>query len=236
MKTHMMGHEKIFVCRYNNCHFECYSTEVLDEHKKSHIDMTYAGKIKAKAPSIDPVPPSNDGFSNPFLNGRPIKDKDMPRGPYNNPNYTQTQPSRLNHNYDVPRVSQGALHTSQGASYYPQKGSPNGSNSNPYLPGPDQGPHVANIYMRHLNYETSEAEVKSHLESRLNEMTGKIHKVDVKKLEIRHYHYSAFHISCYCAKSEVFMDPLLWPDSCTFRWYTQRRHKFTPREYTTSHY
>ena len=148
--------------------------------------------------------------------GKQNKDMYKSNEPPNNGNAIQTQPGDMSPHHGGPYFPQGVHNASQ-------KRSTNGPNSISSLTAATQRPHWAHVYASRLSPETSEIDVKNDLERNLKKITGKIHIVEVNKLESESTYYSSFHVSCYCVNSEVFMDPTLWPKNSLFRWLSRSR-------------
>ena len=65
-------------------------------------------------------------------------------------------------------------------------------------------------------------EIKLELEYKILRKTGKVYYVRVEKEHNQHSNYNTFRISCYCTKSEIFMDRTIWPANVNFAWHSKK--------------
>ena len=66
---------------------------------------------------------------------------------------------------------------------------------------------------------TTGLEIKKELEYNILKKTGKQYMITVEEEPCEHPHYNNFRISCFCDKSEVFMDSTIWPEKIRATWY-----------------
>ena len=142
---------------------------------------------------------SNDGFSMPFKNGKPIKVKDVLKGRPASPNPGLSKNNKNNNS--------GMIGTGRDSHLSIQNRK-----------------FRATIFASRYKPHTEANAVKRELEADLFRITGSHHSVTVEKLAARYDHYASFKVTCFCDNTAVFMDNTLWPPGVYFRWWIKPRY------------
>ena len=148
---------------------------------------------------------TNDGFSMPFKNGKPIKIKDILRAKPVSPHPGPIKNIKNNNN--------GMIGTGRDSDLSIQNRK-----------------YRASIFASRYKPHTDANAVKRELEADLLRITGTQHTVSVEKLAARFDHYASFKVTCFCDNTSVFMDNKLWPPGVYFRWWIKPKYGSETRE------
>ncbi len=77
----------------------------------------------------------------------------------------------------------------------------------------------------------TEGEIKMELQYNILRKTSIQYSIKVEKEPGQHKYYNNFRISCFCTKSEIFMDSTIWPKNVQFKWYSSKRREQMDQNY-----
>ena len=138
-----------------------------------------------------------DGFSAPFKNGKPIRQKEVMAN-----KSSENTPT----NY---RNRSGVVGTA--------------IDSNISIA---EDRRLGKVFATRYGPDVDITSVKSNLENKLKETTGVEHTVNVESVKTRFNSYSSFKITCLCSDINVLYNPSIWPKGCFVkRWIDPRGNR-----------
>ena len=224
LSDHMELHSKLNEFKCTECDYECTSKELLLAHMANHkknagtknhkdssginnhrrrsrqdstSNTTVWDKLSlnelARQHFIDSLV-SNDGFSAPCKNGKPIRvkelmaDKSTENTPTKHRNRAGVVGTAIDSNITIARDRR-----------------------------------LGKVFATRYGPNVGITSVKSNLENKLKETTGINHTVNVESVKTKYDSYSSFKITCLCSDINILYNPSIWPKGCFVkRWIDPR--------------
>ena len=145
---------------------------------------------------------TDEGWSRPIMNGKPMKTKDMlkskdNRAPHNSAPQNSTNKRKSSGNVGAGRDSKISITNRK---------------------------YKAEVFCTRFLPQVDEEDVKRVLEADLLRVTNTQHTVTVTKLQAKYDHYASFKVTCFCENTAVFMKKDIWPPAVLFRWWRKPRN------------
>ena len=171
-----------------------------------------------------------DGFSLPFKKGKSIKpkSKDLLNAKEKRP-HSPFQKHKPSPNSNIGTGDNHNLGLSKKGPHTPLSGNKHNSFSNIGTGennnlGIKERKYKAEVFATRYKPDVDVNKVKLDLELNLLKHTGDKHNVEIEKLQTKYSHYTSFKITCFCAKTAVFMNSNIWPAGTLFKWWYGRRN------------